>query len=107
ATSTDVSITPLGCFVRRANRDLRQRLFPGPEASNCGRDLGFRYTGQILCRGFQRAREFALPAGSLSSSRQVLVHGGPRELFVEFVRQITDWNSNLDWRSTFRRARAQ
>ena len=62
ATSTDVSITPLGCFVRRPNRDLRQRLFPGSEASSCVRDLGFRYTGQILCRRFQRAREFALPA---------------------------------------------
>ncbi len=62
ATSTDVSTTPLGCFVRRPNRDLRQRLFPSPEASNCVRDLGFRHTGQTLCRRFQRAREFALPA---------------------------------------------
>ena len=44
AITTDVSITPLGCFVRRPNRDLRQRLFSGSEASNCVRDLGFRYT---------------------------------------------------------------
>ena len=62
ATSTDVSITPLGCFVRRPNRDLRQRLFPSTEAANCVRNLGFRYAGQILGRRFQGARELALPA---------------------------------------------
>jgi hypothetical protein len=62
ATSTDVSITPLGCFLRRPNRDLRRRLFPSPEASNCVRNLGFRYTGQIFCRRFQSTRELALPA---------------------------------------------
>jgi hypothetical protein len=61
ATSTDVSITPLGCF-RRPNRDLRQRLFPRSEASNCVRNLGFRYTRQILCSRFQGTRELALPA---------------------------------------------
>ena len=62
ATTTDVSTTPLGSFVRRPNRDLRQRLFPSSEASNCVRNLGFRYTGQILCRRCQGAHELALPA---------------------------------------------
>ena len=62
ATSTDVSTTPLGCFVRRPNRDLRQRLLPSSEASNCIRNLGFCYTGQILCRRLQGTREVALPA---------------------------------------------
>ena len=55
---------------------------------------------------YQGARELALPAWSLSSSWEVLVHGRRRELFVELVRQISYWNSNLDWLSTFRRAKA-
>jgi len=107
ATSTDVWITPLGCFIRRPNRDLRQRLFPNSEASNCVRNLGFRYTGQVLRRRFQGTRELALPAWPFSSSWQVLVHCCRRKLFFEFVRQISDGNSNLDWLSAFCWARSQ
>ena len=50
ATSTDVSITPLGCFSRRPNRNLRQSLLLSPEAPNCVRHLGLCYTGQFIRR---------------------------------------------------------
>lgn len=47
ATSTDVSITPLGCFSRRPNRNLRQLLLFSAEAANCLRYLGFCHAGQV------------------------------------------------------------
>ena len=47
ATSTDVSITPLGCFSRRPNRYLRQFLLLGTEAANCVRNLGFCHARTI------------------------------------------------------------
>jgi len=50
ATSTDVSITPLG-FSRRPNRDLRQLFSFSSEASNCLRHGGVAYAGQVTrCR---------------------------------------------------------
>src|ERR1700757_4132658 len=36
ATSTDVSMTPLGCVHRRHNRNLRQLLLLSPEAPRYG-----------------------------------------------------------------------
>src|SRR5258707_1079882 len=38
-TSTDVSMTPLGCFPRRANRNLRYLLLLSPQAPNRPLDL--------------------------------------------------------------------
>src|SRR5713226_9721094 len=71
ATSTDVSMTPLGCFPRRPNRNLRKLLLLSPEASNRPRDLGFRHTRQLLRRRRQTACELTLPSRPLSSPRQV------------------------------------
>src|SRR5579864_3497280 len=45
ATSTEVSITPLGRFSRRANGNLRQSLLRSPVAANCRHDLGLRDSG--------------------------------------------------------------
>ena len=82
ATSTDVSMTPLGCFPRRPNRNLRQFLLLGPEAPNRLLDLRLRHTRQLLRRRLQIACELTLPSWPLSSPRQVLIHGGPRKLLV-------------------------
>src|SRR6202453_3233276 len=45
ATSTEVSITPLGRFSRRSNGNLRQSLLRSPVAADCRHELGLRDSG--------------------------------------------------------------
>jgi len=45
ATSTEVSMTPLDRFSRRANGNLRQSLLRSPVAADCRHDLGLRDSG--------------------------------------------------------------
>src|SRR5258708_25945210 len=84
ATSTVVSMTPLGCFPRRPNRNLRQLLLLCSEAPNRLLDLGLRHTRQLLRRRLQTACEITLPSWPLSSPRQVLTYDGPRKLLAQF-----------------------
>jgi len=102
ATSTEVSITPLGCFPRRPNRNLRQLLLLSPEAPNRLLDLGLRHTRQFLRRRLQTACELTPPSWPLSSPRQVLIHGGPWKLLVQFFCEFSEGNTNLDWLSASR-----
>src|SRR6266446_10513621 len=95
-------MTPLGCFPRRPNRNLRQLLLLSPEAPNRLRDLRLRHTRQLLRRRLQTARELTPPSWSLSSPRQVLIHGGPRKLLVQFFCEFSEGNTNLDWLSASR-----
>src|SRR6266852_1564839 len=90
-------MTPLGCFPRRPNRNLRQLLLLSAEAPNRRRDLGLRHTRQLLRRRRQTACELTLPSRPLSSPRQVLIDGGPRKLLVQFFCEFSEGNTNLDW----------
>src|SRR6266852_8947386 len=92
-------MTPLGCFPRRPNRNLRQLLLLGPEAPNRLRDLRLRHTRQLFRRRLQIACELTLPSWPLSSPRQVPIHHGPRKLLVQFFCEFSEGNTNLDWLS--------
>lgn len=61
ATSTDVSITPLGRSLGTANRYLRQSFLSGTISANRLCDLRFGYSRQVARCRFQLPREFSLP----------------------------------------------
>ena len=94
ATNTDVSITPLGTFVRIANADLRQLPLPvaiGPDSCH---DFSFRHAGQIPSRRVETPRQLARPARPSPAARLILQHLRTRQLFFqlssEFPQRKTD-----------------